>query len=141
MQEFAGVANGTVAPHREGPRHDVWDPRAWPGEAPAPVHGRPELGFSYKQLERVRARPIFHAGFRLTHWNPSDLPLLIRGGSGPIIEAAVLRRKAGHETLLIGGLVWTRIRFGNAGTAQSGQSSAPGDPCGSRTQSEIGAVF
>ncbi len=49
-------------------RHDFWDPRAWPGEVPTPVHGRPELGFSYKQLERVRARPIFRAGFRLTHY-------------------------------------------------------------------------
>src|SRR5713226_1075926 len=78
---------------------------------------------------------------QLTHWTGSDLPSLTRAGSGPIIEAAVLRRKAGHETLPIGGLVWIRIRFGNAGTAQSGQSSGPGDPCGSRTQSEAGAIF
>src|SRR5260370_12588026 len=70
---------------------------------------------------------------KLTHWNRRDLPLLIRSGSRPIIEASLLRRKAGHETLPLGGLVGTSARLGNAGTAQFGQSSGPGDPCGPRS--------
>src|SRR5713226_9622306 len=78
---------------------------------------------------------------QVTHWTGSDLPLLIHAGGGSIIEAPLFRRKAGHETLPIGGLVGTRARLGNVGTPQFGQSSGPGDPRGPRTQSEAGAIL
>src|SRR6266481_6495383 len=58
--------------------------------------------------------------------------------SGLLTEFFATRwtRRCFDEASHIGSLVCTPIRFGNPGTAQSGQSSGPGDPCGPRTQPE-----
>src|SRR6266481_2097225 len=58
--------------------------------------------------------------------------------SGLLTEFFATRwtRRCFDESSHIGSLVCTPMRFGNPGTAQSCQSSGPGDPCGPGTQSE-----